>query len=377
MFKRLAIIFVLLSATIFANETAEPLFSRTRHKAALLALLAYNPTPALKKEFVWQRAYLLSLLQMFVSEGGYCYQQTPKIFASENTAAEQVGLLIRELDNKPPANARPGTLQIVSAIALAYAVPTPSGVYASVHGARLVEADLQNDACARAAYSLLVHIIEGKIENQEELLKITAINADDENVAKEIRALRLREWRKLPDEKTGVGRLCRVLHIWQRAKNWRDAERSSRDLLRYTESRRFLAVLCAAWFDLPNLPEDLVWDSLRDRETRELCTDLYSLSTSEMLITVPKDLVERELTPQENTILVTAPHENTDDEIEILPITPRAPPLPQLPTIPQMLPQANNDERTLNIPLTPLTPTTPMTEVAPIEDYASNSYPLL
>ena len=318
MFNRFLFSLLLLAYLSWAEDAGglnENAFRRTRHKAAVLALLRYNPTPtvALKKEFACQSSCLQALCRMFVQEGGYYVKRVPAILEIRDPETAHVGLLLAELDGRLPANAAPRTLQMACAVALAYTIPSPSGVYAAVHAGRLVEADPDNDAVARAAYSLLVSIIEGKNDDKEQLLKIAAANADDERVAREIRALRLRDWRKLPDERTGAGRLCRALHIWLRANSWVESDRLGKQLLRYSESRRFLAVVSAAWFDLNGLPEDLVWESLNDRDTRELCTDLFQLANSGVLIQIDEKLVKN--TPQENeqAVTVSAPPETVPE----------------------------------------------------------------
>lgn len=315
-----------------APGDGEGAFSRTRHKAAALALLCHNPTPSQKKDFACQKCCLAALCRMFVQEGGYYAARVPAILEIRDPETAHVGLLLRELDGALPTGAQPRTLQMACAVALAYAAPSPSGVHAAVHAARLVEADVNNPAIARAAYSLLTAILGGE-EDKERLLKIAAANADDAVVAQELRALRLREWRKLPDERTGVGRLCRALHVWLRARDWGEAERLGRQSLRYGESRRFLAVVCAAWFDLSGLPEDLLWESLNDREVRELCADLYQLAAGGVLIKVDAKLAEKLPEAQESEVRET-PGGGLDGPGGTAPAAPRAPAMPAAPGAP-------------------------------------------
>ena len=171
-----------------APGDGEGAFSRTRHKAAALALLCHNPTPSQKKDFACQKCCLAALCRMFVQEGGYYAARVPAILEIRDPETAHVGLLLRELDGALPTGAQPRTLQMACAVALASAAPSPSGVHAAVHAARLVEADVNNPAIARAAYSLLTAILGGE-EDKERLLKIAVANADDYYDASAFRAL--------------------------------------------------------------------------------------------------------------------------------------------------------------------------------------------
>ncbi|GHS97406.1 hypothetical protein FACS1894139_03960 [Planctomycetales bacterium] len=384
------LIFALLTAPAVAG--AENTFDRTRHKAALIALLCYNPVGPLKKDFLCQRAYLSALCRMFVQEGGYYAGRVPEILELKDPTIERVAALFRELDGRAPPNGMPRALQMASAVALAYTEPSPSGVYAAMHAARLVEADPDTDAVARAAYSLLVNIIGGQERDKRALLNIAALNADDETVAAAVRAVPLREWRHLAPENTGVGRLCRALKIWFHATDWRDAEIAGQKQLRYYETRRFLGVVSATWFDLSNLPDDLLWEAANDRDCAELCAGLYNL-TRQILITVPKSFVLPELA--ENSVITAgkelddyaaeisalpAPSEPVSPSVASAPMRPREPSMPTSPhptttvllSTPLLTPSAPNPQS----PNSTFHHYPPPREIQPAGDYLRSSFPL-
>jgi hypothetical protein len=292
-FFGLAAALVCWLAALAAAGDASCCFDRTRHKSALIALLNYNPNlaPKLKKDFLCQRAYLTAFCRMFVQEGGYYAARAAKVLDIADPETEPVALLARELNGRLPDNGKPRALQMASVVALAYTAPSPSGLYAAMHAARLVEADPDTGAVARAVYSFLVNVIGGQEPDKRALLNIAALNAEDKKVAMAIRAVPLRGWHNLEPENTSVGRLCRTLHIWFRAGNWRAAVREGQRLLRYNESRRFLGIITAAWFDLRALPDELVWGITSDRQFVELGSALYRLAQEQILIQIPRNLV--------------------------------------------------------------------------------------
>lgn len=282
------LVLALAAGTLFAGEDA---FSRTRHKAALLALLHFNPLPAASKDFSAQRAQLQALCRAFVQEGGYDPARTAAILQIRDPEVEHLALLIRELDGRTETLPRPGALPLAGAVALCYTLPCADGLRAAVHAARYVSADPDQAAVSKAAYSMVLFAIEGKTAEKEELLKIAAVNADDSRIEQEIRAVKLRELRKLPPESTALGKFCRAAFVWDRTQNWEQAMSMGRRVLQYPETLQFLAILCAAWGDLRKLPEDFVWTALQGQETRDLSADLYQLASAGVLTAVDHKLL--------------------------------------------------------------------------------------
>ena len=288
---------ILLIAPASANDTAPEDFSRTRHKAALLALLCYNPFPpgnaAGNKIYTLNRFQTIALCQSFVQEGGYDPARTVAILDISDPEVEYAALLIRELAGRKEDMPRPGALMLAGTVARGYSRPSIDGVRAAIHAGRMSSADPDLESVVRAAYSMIVYALEGALESKEELINVAALNADDEALGQEIRALRIREWRKLPPETTLAGRFCRAVHIFSRGNGWTETMRLGQRQLMYQESLQFLAVLCGAWYDLPRLPEDFVWGALKEREVRELCADLHKLASEGVLNPVNRSLIER------------------------------------------------------------------------------------
>lgn len=297
---KLALILIILTTSLHSAVAAEG-FSRTRHKAAMLALLAHNPVPRDKKTFTYNRSQLIAFCNSFIEEGGYSPQRLQLILEVKDPALDYVAMLVNELEGNNREFERPDELLIVSCIALAYAKPSIGGIRAAIHAGRMSTIDDLRDPVARAAYAMLIYAIEGGINKKDELINVGAMNALDEragvktaegtNAAKEIRAVRLREWRKLPPESTQLGRLCRALHIWHRTKSWSEAIKLGNKMLRYRGSRQYLAILAAAWTDLPYMPENFVWEAMKDKEIRDTSLELYDLANEGILSTISADLI--------------------------------------------------------------------------------------
>lgn len=287
----LCILLVLLCNALIPAQAEEEFFSHTRHKAALLALLCYNPQPVAGRDFACQRAQLFGLCHSFVQEGGYDPARAAAILHIDDPAVEHLMLLIRELDRKRDELPHPGALLLAGSVALAYSIPSADGLRAAVHAARFSSADPDQPAINRAAYSIMVYALEGKLEKKEDLIQVAALNCDDEKIAQAIRAIPLREFRKLPPESTALGKFCRAVFFWQHSNSWEQALSQGRRELRYPETMHFLAMLSAAWVDLPHMPEDFVWSSLQENEIRELCADLHNLARTGILNPVAEKLL--------------------------------------------------------------------------------------
>ena len=266
-------------------------FSRTRHKAGLLALIEYNDTPSHQKFFACKKAQLAGICRMLVQEGGYEPQRLYAILNITDPEVEYVAMLVADMEGQVRDVPRPGSMELASAVAFAYTVPSADGMRAAVHAGRLGCADEDCDAVCRAVYSLIVYAIEGKISSKDDLIKIAALNSDVERVARVIRSVRLAEWRKLPKESTLLGRLARVLFLWRRCEGFADSINMGRRKLRYPESRKLLAVLSACWTDLPYLPENFVWKALMTKDNREICAEMYNLSVEAILARVSESMV--------------------------------------------------------------------------------------
>ncbi len=285
--------FILVCTLLSINlaQADSPVFSRTRHKAGLLALIEYNDSPTYKKKYLCKRAQLSGICRMLVQEGGYEPKRFMSILNITDPEVEYVAMIFDELNGAEREVPRLGSMVLAGTVAFAYTVPSPDGMRAAVHAGRLGGADVDRDAVSRAVYSLLIYAIEGKIESKDDLIKVAALNADSEHVGREIRAVRLAEWRKLPSESTLLGRLVRVLFIFRRTKDYAEAVNMGSRKLRYPESRKLLAVLSACWTDLPYLPENFVWQALMDKDNREICAELYQLSVEAILARVSEDMV--------------------------------------------------------------------------------------
>jgi hypothetical protein len=269
-------------------------FQSTRHKAALVALLTYNPTPQINRDFLCQSACLTALCKSFIQEGGYEAKRVLQILNIRDAETTKIALLITQLDGKLPPQSLPRTLQLATTVALCYTLPSANGLFAAIHAARLVEADPHNDDIAAATYGFLTAILAGN-NSREECIKVAAANVESEKIAREIRAVLTRDYRNLPLENTGLGRFCRALHLWLKAQSWEHADRAGKQFLHYQESRRFLAVITAAWFDLPGLPAEMLL-TFPD-EHGDLAAALATLAQRGILLPVTEDLINPQLEP--------------------------------------------------------------------------------
>ena len=275
----------------FCSNANDIAFSNTRHKAGLLALIDYNDTPSYQKSFSCKKAQISAICKMMIQEGGYEPNRLYAILNIEDPEVEYVAMILNELGTTKSNVPRLGSLVLASTVAFAYTVPSADGMRAAVHAGRLGCVDEDCDAVCRAVYSLIIYAIEGKIEKKDDLIKVAALNADSQKVARIIRSVRLAEWRKLPKESTLVGRLARVLFLFRRSEGFSDAISMGRRKLMYPESRKLLAVLSACWTDLPYLPENFVWKALMEKDNREICAELYKLSEEAILAAVPENMV--------------------------------------------------------------------------------------
>ncbi len=289
--RRIIVVILLAFFAGFNADGSEAVFSRTRHKAGLLALIEYNESPSYQRSFVCKKAQLTGICRMMIQEGGYEPKRLYAILNITDPEVEYVAMIMDELQGAQKRVPRPGSMILASTVAFAYTVPSPDGMRAAVHAGRLGGVDEDCDAVCRAVYALIIYAIEGKIDKKDELINVAALNAGSDKVSRLIRGMRLAEWRKLPKESTLAGRLARVLFLWRRCEGFSDAVELGRRKLLYPESRKLLAVLSACWTDLPYLPENFVWKALMDKDNREICAELYKLSQEAILARVPEDLV--------------------------------------------------------------------------------------
>ena len=338
--KRLIILVFCFFGHIFCSNADATVFSNTRHKAGLLALIDYNDTPSYQKSFSCKKAQIAGICRMMIQEGGYEPNRLYAILNIEDPEVEYVAMIINELGTTKSNVPRLGSLVLASTVAFAYTVPSADGMRAAVHAGRLGCVDKDCDAVCRAVYSLIIYAIEGKIEKKDDLIKVAALNADSQRVARVIRSVRLAEWRKLPKESTLVGRLARVLYLFRRAEGFSDAISMGRRKLVYPESRKLLAVLSACWTDLPYLPENFVWKALMEKDNREICAELYKLSEEAILAAVPEEMVYGSVQSTYNKSVETinglpaGQKGSIEGEEAVRPIKITEPSTPQAPRIP-------------------------------------------
>ncbi len=333
-------------------------FSRTRHRAAVLVLLGHNTVPGMPETFAGRAARLKALGRSFIQEGGYHHTAALAILGIENMELERAAQAFRYLERRrygqkadamPSAapRTRPGALQLVCVATVAYTRTGADGCRAARHLAAMVDGDPQMAAVATAAHAMLGEAIAGETDKRA-LITAGAASLEDENLRRHLWSIRVREWDEMVSEDTALGRLLRPLHIWHRAADFEQAMKQMRRL-RYIQSRHFLAVLSAAWYDLPNLPEPLVHEAMRDPTVPELAARLYDLARDGVLVAVPEAMPKRIL-PQEplaRQSAETTPYVDTEPTVaaaqalrdfEKHPLleeeTPLPPPAPAAPTTP-------------------------------------------
>ncbi len=379
MFNRLKVVFILLIFSVAFNASgSEAIFSRTRHKAGLLALIEFNESPSYQRSFVCKKAQISGICRMMIQEGGYEPKRLYAILNIADPEVEYVAMIMDELQGTEKRVPRPGSMILASTVAFAYTVPSPDGMRAAVHAGRLGGVDEDCDAVCRAVYALIIYAIEGKIDKKDDLINVAAINAESEKVSRLIRGVRLAEWRKLPAESTLAGRLARVLFLWRRCEGFSEAVELGRRKLLYPESRKLLAVLSACWTDLPYLPENFVWKALMDKDNREICAELYNLSQEAILARVPENLVYGKVKDSLDKSVVTVNGKPVTADSNLEPvlknseiIQPRTPEMPALPDT-SVLVMRTPDVKTAGINRTPS-----ISEIKGLEDeYLQDIQPL-
>ena len=379
------ILVILTALSISTVEAKSCVFSRTRHKAGLLALIAHNESPTNQRNYTCKKAQISGICKMMVQEGGYDPKRVCAILNISDPEVEYVAMIMEELQGERKDLPRLGSMVLASSVAFAYTVPSADGMRAAVHAGRLGGVDEDCDAVCRAVYSLIVYAVEGKIDDKDDLIKVAALNADSERVSRGIRSVRLAEWRKLPKESTLLGRLMRVLYLWKRCKGYSDAISLGNRKLLYPESRKLLAVLSACWTDLPYLPENFVWKALMEKDIREICSELYKLSDEAILAGVPEQMVYGNVnavfTKSTETIngkAVGSGNEYDNDMVEFA--QPQSPAIPRTPAMPNSSPVYS--EEVLHVDLTKSPPSlgdiqneenSELTAIEPLEPITSNN----
>lgn len=118
------------------------------------------------------------------------------------------------VDHPENTDPRDGLYAHVVTLSALYARQPEDGLAAAGHLAFLTSDDAKSEACARAAFALLAHVLTAPSINRDESVRAAAEAAADDDVARALLAARVKPARMLRDEATQLGRLERVVHLW-------------------------------------------------------------------------------------------------------------------------------------------------------------------
>ncbi len=347
-------VLVLLILPLFSQQlpgseepyAANPLPLKGRSSALLTALFHYDApvrkyqvagplqqieserfsssTPAQVGETA-ERAKIIDFSHSLIYEGGFFPKEIYQLLGIDNPSTSRVARLTRQLDkaaNKTPAPwevagrigrsgiagasdnwamapgeygeegmSSPGTLAYLPALAVAYAAYPQDGMEAASQLAVLKDDDMRAEAAARTAISLLMRVLVAERPEKNKWLVAAAADAGDPDTERDIRSVRVKDWRYLRGEECAMGRLERAVYLWYKGDSYISIMTEGAKRLRSREGLAYLAALTAATYGMESLPDNVVARGASDPNVRELITDLYDLGTSEAVLRVetPED----------------------------------------------------------------------------------------
>ncbi|MDR0362867.1 MAG: hypothetical protein LBJ46_09335 [Planctomycetota bacterium] len=267
-----------------------------------------------------ERQKVVEFAHSLIFEGGYYPAEIYQLLGIDNPATARVGRVARQLDkaaNTAPAPweiagrvgrsgmagasdhwamapsdydddtiSTPGTLAYLPTLAVAYAAYPWDGLEAAEQLAILKDDDLRAGAAARTAMGLLLRILVSESPDKNEWLRGAAGDSGDLDTERDIRSVRVKDWRYFRGEECAMGRLERAIFIWYKGDTYREIMAEGRENLRSREALSYLAALAGATYGMESLPSHVITEGGGDSILRELIDDLQDLAASEVVLRV-------------------------------------------------------------------------------------------
>jgi hypothetical protein len=274
-----------------AEEVRRGPYEATRHRAAVLALLAYGrPLPEATAE-TRSRARLEAFAERLAFDGGLLPEEAARALGVDAGPHRRVERLIEQLDRlrggpvPPGGRDRPGALLLALPVALAYAAHPEDALRGAEAAATLAEDRLHAAATARVAAHVLLECLYGE-RDRRAIIHFAARASGDPGTGRAIRAARLGPFDQLRPEGDLLGDLQRALYLWCLSGSYGEAVRAGETHLAGWEARLLLAVLAAAYHGPRELPDPLVATFVRDQDRSGLADLLGRLASDGILIPV-------------------------------------------------------------------------------------------
>lgn len=267
-----------------------------------------------------ERAKVTEFAQSLIYEGGFFPSEIYQLLGLDNKVTSRVARITRQLDRasgKAPAPwevagrigrsgmagssdnwamapgesdedslPSPGTLAYLPALAVTYASYPEDGLEAASQLAVLKDDDMRAASTARAGIGLLMTILVSERPDKDSWLRKAAAGSGDPDTDRDIRSVRMKDWRYLRGEECAMGRLERAIHIWYKGDGYQEIMAEGTRNLRSREGLAYLASLAAATYGMESLPNNVIAKGAGDVTLRELINDLYDLGTSEAVLRV-------------------------------------------------------------------------------------------
>jgi hypothetical protein len=290
---KLAVIFTALMFAALPAWAEDEAIDSQRLRAAVTASLMGSEA----KEF------LPSFYNLLLRESGFIREEFLRTFQLDLSKQAAVARAFRQADALFFAKAargdktipaedlsetpKPDALLAAIPLALAYAANPEPGLRAAGQCAPLLDDDPHAEACAQAAFVLLTYALRENRPGETSVVRLAADRLGDEYVAKNLLSSRSVPFRRLPEENTACGKLCRAVWFWYRYENLTEEEKKKTELKTET-AKIFLRALLAASRGIGVLPQVEVKRLLHREEMAAIVAGLLELAEVGILQEVPE-----------------------------------------------------------------------------------------
>lgn len=313
----------LLTALFYHDAGAIETDDHQAERDAATPGAVFASVPPSQAMFSRERSRIAEFARSLIYEGGFYPKEIYQLLGYSNMNTARVARLTRQLDkvaNKKPAPwevagrvgrsgssgasdhwamapaangadevSSPGTLAYLPSLAIVYAAYPEDGREAAAQLAILKDDDLRAAPAARTAFSLLVRVLLAKEHDKDAWLREASRDSRDADTERDIRSVRVKDWKYLRGEECAMGRLERVIHIWYKGQSYREIMETGRERLRSRESLAYLAALAAVTYGMESLPNRVIASGASDRQLLDLITDLHDLATGDAVLRVSPD----------------------------------------------------------------------------------------
>lgn len=235
---------------------------------------------------------LATLSASLVREGGFHPQTLLPALGWKPGPHAAVAQTFRELEQTAAprlgSTLRPARWCQSAVLALAYTNYPDHGARASALLTLALDADPNSADCQRVFTTLLCEILRGGFDRRA-MINTAADTAQNEEIARAVRAARLLSWRKLEPADTRIGQLQRAIRVWCK----RDTLEAMQDLAEQhldDAAHACFDILGASSFGVRQLPFEQVQAAWRDQENMSRFTALTRLAGEAVLLPVPASL---------------------------------------------------------------------------------------